>query len=56
MPEYCRNCSNPVSEMQGGGMRFDGAVYCNPFCAEVCAGYWSRGYGGLWTEDSDGGE
>lgn len=56
MPEYCRNCSNPASEMQSGGLRFEGDLYCNRVCAEMCAGYWSRGHGVPWTEDSDAGE
>jgi len=53
MPEYCRNCSTPASEMEGGGLRFDGDLYCNRVCAEMGAGYWSRDHGVPWMEDSD---
>jgi|GEM_PF-957877 len=41
---YCRNCSTPEHEMADGQpVEVDGDLYCNWFCAEVAAGYLSRG-------------
>lgn len=37
MSGRCRNCSSDDLELE-----FDGDSYCSEFCAEVCAGYWSR--------------
>jgi hypothetical protein len=39
----CRNCGADLTDPKNAGFPFDGDWFCGGFCAEVCAGFWTRG-------------
>lgn len=41
----CRNCATDLTDPTESGFEYDGYWFCSEMCAEVCAGYWSRGEG-----------
>lgn len=40
----CRNCGLDLTDPTNCGFNFDGDWFCQPLCAEVCSGFWSRGF------------
>lgn len=41
--DYCRNCAKDLTDPTNAGFLFEDDWYCSGMCAEVAAGFWSRG-------------
>lgn len=41
---HCRNCGRDLTDPTNCGFLFDEDWFCRPMCAEVCSGFWSRGF------------